>query len=118
MAVRGVGVDAVDVARFTEAAERTPGLLSRLLTEAERAVSRPERLAARFAAKEAVAKVLGAPGGLHWHDVEVIDAGGGRPELRIRGTVAEAARLRGIRSWHVSISHDGGMAIAMVVAES
>lgn len=113
----GVGIDIVDVDRFAASLARTPSLAARLLTEAERAVTQPERLAARFAAKEAVAKALGAPGGLHWHDAEVVDAGGGRPALVTRGTVARAARERGIHTWHLSLSHDGGMAVALVVAE-
>lgn len=117
MAVAGVGIDIVDVERFAAALARTPGLLVRLLTEAERSLQRPERLAARFAAKEAVAKALGAPGGLHWHDAEVVDTGGGQPALITRGTVAQAALERGIHSWHLSLSHDAGMAVAMVVAE-
>lgn len=113
----GVGVDIVDVARFAAALERTPALAARILTPAELAVARPERLAARFAAKEAVAKALGAPGGLAWHDAEVVSEAGGRPALRVRGTVAAAAQRRGVRSWHLSLSHDAGSAIALVVAE-
>lgn len=117
MGVVGVGVDIVDVARFARALERTPGLAARLLTAAERAVGRPERLAARFAAKEALAKALGAPGGLAWHDAEVVGGPGGQPRLLVRGSVAHAAARRGVRTWHVSLTHDGGKAVAVVVAE-
>ena len=117
MAVAGVGIDVVDVDRFAAAVARTPSLAARLLTEAERAVQRPERLAARFAAKEAVAKALGAPGGLRWHDAEVVDAGGGQPGLVLRGTVERAAIERGIHAGHLALSHDGRMAVALVVAE-
>lgn len=113
----GVGVDVVDVARFARVLERTPALAERLLTPAEREVGRPERLAARFAAKEAVAKALGAPPGLAWHDCEVVRAPDGRPGLAVRGSVAAAAERLGVRRWHVSLSHDGGTAVAMVVAE-
>jgi holo-[acyl-carrier protein] synthase len=113
----GVGVDIVDVARFAAAIERTPSLLDRLLTAAERQVTRPERLAARFAAKEALAKALGAPAGLHWHDAAVVSNVAGSPQLQLSGTVAEAAARRGATSWHVSLSHDGGMAVAVVVLE-
>jgi holo-[acyl-carrier protein] synthase len=114
----GVGVDIVDVARFTASIERTPSLLDRLLTPAEREVQRPERLAARFAAKEALAKALGAPAGLHWHDAAVVLSAGGSPRLELTGTVAQAAARRGAAGWHLSLSHDGGMAIAFVVLES
>ena len=113
----GIGVDLVDIARFEEALRRTPALLPRLFAESERdGTSRS--LAASFAAKEAVAKALGAPPGLNWTDVEVIRDASGRPQLEIRGTVAGAASQRGIRRWHVSLSHDAGMSIAMVVAEA
>src|SRR5262245_48082754 len=98
-------------------------LAERLFTEAERLTGsgnpRPtESLAARFAAKEAVAKALGAPTGLHWHDCEIVTDADGRPWLTVSGTVAAAASERGIDRWHLSLSHDGGIASAMVVAES
>jgi holo-[acyl-carrier protein] synthase len=112
----GIGVDLVDISRFEVALRRTPALAARLFAESERR-GRPESLAASFAAKEAVAKALGAPPGLSWSDVEVIRDAAGCPRLEIRGTVAHAASQRGIRRWHVSLSHDAGMSIAMVVAE-
>jgi holo-[acyl-carrier protein] synthase len=71
MAVVGVGIDVVDVARFGESLDRTPGLRERLFTPGE-ATHRLASLAARFAAKEAVAKALGAPVGMAWHDAEVV----------------------------------------------
>lgn len=118
----GVGVDVADVARFATALERTPALRDRLFTPEE--IHRPSggdrtvaSLAARFAVKEAVAKALGAPGTLRWHDCEVVSEDSGQPTLRITGTVAEAAASRGITQWHVSLSHDGGVAMAMVIAE-
>ncbi len=117
MAVVGVGIDLVDVARFVETLKRTPSLRARLFTEAEAALPF-ERLAGRFAAKEAVAKALGAPASLRWLDAEITAAGNGRPVLSVRGTVAAVAESLGVRSWHLSLSHDGGMAIAMVVASS
>ena len=114
----GIGLDIVEVARFATAVERTPSLAQRLFTSAELAVQRPERLAARFAAKEAVAKALGAPAGLHWHDAVVRTADDGSPHLELSGTVAQAAAQRGAQTWHVSLSHDGGMAVAIVILES
>ncbi|RGA04766.1 holo-ACP synthase [Microbispora triticiradicis] len=113
----GIGVDVVDVARLRAALERTPGLRRRLFTEAE-AVLPPESLAARFAAKEAVAKALGGPPGLGHLDAEVVRGAHGRPEVRLTGRAAEVARGLGVRRWHVSLSHDGGMAVAYVIAES
>jgi holo-[acyl-carrier protein] synthase len=84
----GTGIDVVDIPRFAETLERTPGLRTRLFTEAERDL--PMRsLAARFAAKEALAKALGAPGNLHWHDAEVVSEASGRPLLQLRGTVQD-----------------------------
>jgi holo-[acyl-carrier protein] synthase len=118
VAIVGVGVDVVDVARLQRALTRTPSLADRLFTEGERASGRPEQLAARFAAKEAAAKALGAPGGLRWRDAEVVVEAGGRPRLAVHGAVAEEAEAQGIRTWHLSMSHDGGIATAVVVAES
>ncbi|HTJ33957.1 MAG TPA: holo-ACP synthase [Dactylosporangium sp.] len=117
-----VGIDVVLVERFGKALERTPMLIDRLFTSAERVTSSgnprsAESLAARFAAKESVAKALGAPGGLHWHDCEIVSDPDGRPWLTVSGTVAQAAAERGISRWHLSLSHDGGIASAMVVAE-
>jgi len=113
----GVGVDVVDVARLGRALARTPRLAERLFTEGER--DRPlESLAARFAAKEAVAKALGAPGGLRWRDAEVVAGPRGRPVLALHGGVAAEALAQGISTWHLSLSHDGGMATAVVVAEA
>jgi holo-[acyl-carrier protein] synthase len=117
-----VGIDVVLVDRFTSALARTPLLADRLFTEAERTTSSgnprsAESLAARFAAKEAVAKALGAPAGLHWHDCEIVSDPDGRPWLTVAGTVASAASEREINRWHLSLSHDGGIASAMVVAE-
>jgi holo-[acyl-carrier protein] synthase len=114
----GVGIDVVAVARFERALTRTPRLARRLFTDDERTSGRPEQLAARFAAKEAAAKALGAPGGLRWHDAEVVVGEGGRPRLRVTGGVAAEAEAQGIRTWHVSLSHDGDVATAVVVAES
>ncbi|HEX5018384.1 MAG TPA: holo-ACP synthase [Actinomycetes bacterium] len=113
----GIGIDVVDVARFAETLERTPALRERVFTPAERALPMAS-LAARFAAKEALAKALGAPGGLQWHDCEVVKDAEGRPAFALSGTVQ--ARATGLRAntIHLSLSHDAGIASAMVVAES
>jgi holo-[acyl-carrier protein] synthase len=114
----GVGIDVVDVARLGRALDRTPSLTDRLFTEHEQESAGVASLAARFAAKEAVAKALGAPSGLIWHHCEIVSDGDGRPWLTVSGTVAQAAADLGITRWHLSLSHDGGIASAMVVAES
>jgi holo-[acyl-carrier protein] synthase len=118
----GIGIDVVPVERFAESLIRTPGLRDRLFTVAEQHTpsGNPrtgESLAARFAAKEALAKALGAPGDLLWHDAEVMVGEHGRPRLEVRGTVAGRAAQLGVSAWHVSLSHDGGIASAVVVAE-
>ncbi|GAB2781324.1 holo-ACP synthase [Nocardioides salsibiostraticola] len=117
MALIGVGVDVVGIVRFAESLERTPELSRRLFTPAE-AILPMHSLAARFAAKEAVAKALGAPGGLSWHDAEVVCEESGQPRLILTGTVAARAEALGVASVHVSLSHDAGIATAIVVAES
>ena len=116
MSVRGVGIDVVGIARFAESLERTPGLRERLFTPAEAARSTTS-LAARFAAKEAIAKALGAPGGLAWHDAEVVTDEHGAPSFVLRGTVAARADALGVTSTHLSLSHDAGVATAVVVLE-
>lgn len=118
----GVGIDVVPVARFAAALVRTPGMSERLFTDDERATPSggarsAESLAARFAAKEALAKALGAPGGMAWADAEVVTDAVGRPHLSVRGTVAARAAQLGVTRWHVSLSHDGGIASATVIAE-
>ncbi len=117
MPVIGIGVDAVLVERFVASLARTPGLAERLFSPAERELA-GESLAARFAAKEAVAKAVGAPKGLSWQDVEVVTDPSGRPRLSVGGAVSEVASALGVAHWHLSLSHDGGIAVAMVVAGS
>jgi holo-[acyl-carrier protein] synthase len=113
----GVGIDVVDISRFEESLRRTPGLAERLFTPAE--ASRPmTSLAARFAAKEALAKALGAPGNMAWHDAEVVSEESGRPVFTLRGTVAAEAEAVGAVQVHLSLSHDAGIASAVVVLES
>ncbi len=112
----GVGIDVVDVARFGETLERTPGLRDRVFTPGERDL-RLGSLAARFAAKEALAKALGAPAGLQWHDAEVVSEDSGRPRLVVRGTVAAMVQQLGASTLHLSMSHDAGIASAIVIAE-
>ncbi len=112
----GIGIDVVDIARFAETLERTPAMRERLFTEQER--DRPmASLAARFAAKEALAKALGAPTGMSWLDAEVVNEASGDPQFAIQGSVRARAEALGAQSIHVSLSHDAGIASAVVVLE-
>ncbi|MGW1027088.1 holo-ACP synthase [Streptomyces sp. NPDC002577] len=122
MVIIGVGIDVAEIDRFRRSMERTPGMARRLFVERELVLPSGERrgiasLAVRFAAKEAIAKALGAPAGLHWTDAEVYVEDSGQPRVRVRGTVAARAAELGVRSWHVSLSHDAGVASAVVIAE-
>ena len=112
----GVGIDVVEIARFEQSLTRAPNLARRLFTEGERGLPL-HSLAARFAAKEALAKALGAPRGLLWTDAEIATSPAGRPHLRVTGTIAAAATERGVATWHLSLSHDAGIASAVVIAE-
>ncbi|WP_114561248.1 holo-ACP synthase [Desertihabitans aurantiacus] len=113
----GVGVDLCEIARFDAAERRHPALTSRCLTPREAGLSLASR-AGRFAAKEALAKALFAPGGLSWHDAEVVADANGAPSFLLRGTVLARAQALGITRTHLSISHDAGHAVAMVVCEA
>ncbi|MFI1412992.1 holo-ACP synthase [Streptomyces sp. NPDC020707] len=122
MSIIGVGIDVAEIERFAVSLERTPGMAERLFLESELLLNSGQRrgvasLAARFAAKEALAKALGAPGGLRWTDAEVYVEASGQPRLRVTGTVAARAAELGVKSWHVSLSHDAGVASAVVIAE-
>ena len=119
----GIGVDVVDIERFDAVISRRPAIIERLFTEAETRdrdgrVRSARSLAARFAAKEAVSKALGGPPGLRWHDCEIVSGITGRPLLEVRASVAAAARARGIDRWHLSLTHDGGIALAYVIGET
>jgi holo-[acyl-carrier protein] synthase len=111
--IDGVGIDVVDIARFQESLERTPGLKDRLFTEGEKSKGIAS-LAARFAAKEALAKALHVPAGLNWQDCEVINLENGRPVFLFHNQIAELIDGADV---HLSLSHDVGIASAMVVIE-
>ena len=111
--IDGVGIDVVDIERFQESLERTPGLKDRLFTEGEKSKGIAS-LAARFAAKEALAKALHVPAGLNWQDCEVINLENGRPVFLFHNQIAELIDGADV---HLSLSHDAGIASAMVVIE-
>ncbi len=113
----GTGVDICSVARWQAMVARRPGVVDRLLTPAEAARPATSQ-AARFAAKEALAKALGAPRGLGWLDAEVVVADSGEPSFVVRGTVAARAAALGVTRIHLSLSHDAGLAVAYVVCEA
>ena len=111
--IDGIGIDVVGIDRFKESLERTPGLIEKLFTEAER--TKPiASLAARFAAKEALAKALNAGKGLSWQEAEVVNLESGKPVFLFRG---EIAGLIDGADVHLSLSHDAGIASAMVIVE-
>jgi len=111
--IEGIGIDVVDIARFQESLERTPGLKERVFTPAE-AELRVASLAARFAAKEALVKALDARNIFSWHEVEIVNEESGKPRFSFSGALAE--RVEGTKV-HLTISHDAGIASAMVVIE-
>ena len=118
----GIGIDAVEVDRFRRVLTRTPGVADRLFTAGERAAGArrrdpAQRLAARFAAKEAVMKALGVGlGAFAFHDVEVVNAASGKPELVLRGKAAALAGERGVAGWMLSLTHTDKTAHAVAVA--
>lgn len=118
----GIGVDVVDIARFERGLQRTPALLSRLFAPSEQlrdGQPLPLRsLAGRFAAKEALIKALGDSTGVQWHDMQVVTDEHGDPSFDLQAATRAIAEARGIRAVHLSMSHDAGIAIAYVVAES
>jgi holo-[acyl-carrier protein] synthase len=122
--IAGMGIDVVDVARMERviASPSGPRFVARVFTarEAEYCGGRRDggvHYAARFAAKEATSKALGVPAGIRFHDVEVV-RGEGAPRLVLSGVAEEAARARGVTRIHLSLSHDGGVAVAAVVLEA
>lgn len=120
--VIGVGLDVVDVERFRTSITRTPTLVPRLLTDSERAYCEQardptERYAVRFAAKEAVMKALGVGlGAFAWHHVEVVRADSGQPSLVLTDRALALAEQQGVSAWHLSLSHTGTIAEAIVIA--
>ena len=117
----GIGIDAVEVDRFRRVLGRRPGLAGRLFTDGERSgtVGRDPapRLAARFAAKEAVMKALGVGlGAFPFHDVEVVSLPSGAPSLVLSGRAAALADGLGVAGWRVSLTHTASVAEAVVVA--
>lgn len=123
MGVLWIGTDVVDLDRFRLALRRTPGMVARVFTEGEQAYALrkndpTERLAARFAVKEATMKALGVGlGAFKFHDVEVVKKRTGEPTLSLTGRAVELAAARGVTEWKVSITHSDLIAMAVVIAQ-
>ena len=125
MSVRGIGVDVVKVDRLVESLERFGQRMeARLFTDGELEYCRRHKnplphLAARFAAKEAAFKAIGTglSGGVGWKQAEVIQPGGQQPRIEFHGAALERFRALGCNGVHLSLTHDGGLAIACVVIE-
>jgi holo-[acyl-carrier protein] synthase len=113
------GLDMVEIQRLDEISEGIrERFLTRVFTSAERAASTSTAsLAGRFAAKEAVAKVLGCGiGFVHWQDIEILSSKSGEPFLKLHGKAIEAANQLGIIDWSISITHTRSLAAAVAVA--
>jgi holo-[acyl-carrier protein] synthase len=111
--IHGVGLDVVDIDRFKQSLERAPSLMQKLFTEAER-IKSTQSLAARFAAKEALIKALNAENGILWHEAEVVNLESGKPTFNFYGAVADLIDGTNVQ---LSISHDAGIATAIVILE-
>lgn len=123
--ISGIGTDIVAIERFQRFVDEgnTP-LLKRIFTEQEQAFCSARKncaasYSARFAAKEAFLKALGTglSDGISWHDMEVARDKRGKPELILSGRAMELFLEHGLSSAFLSLAHDGGMAVAMVVLE-
>ena len=121
--MKGIGLDVVEIERFRTSLTRTPSMRERLFTAgelayADRKADPVPSLAARFAAREAVMKALGLGlGAFGFHDVWVEVEESGQPRLHVTARARELAVDRGVTRWHLSISHDGPVAVAIVAAE-
>ncbi len=127
MRMVGHGVDLVEISRIDQMLrEHGERFLARVFTHHERSYAatggrqQAERLAARFAAKEAVLKALGTglTGSIAWTEIEVRMLPSGAPTIELTGGVAEVARRQGIDAWFVSLTHSAGLAMASVIASS
>jgi holo-[acyl-carrier protein] synthase len=123
--ILGVGTDLAEVARIRKSVERFGDrFLTRVFTARERAYAMSkgnwaERLAARFAAKEAGMKAIGTglSRGVSWQHFEVANEPSGRPTLRLHGAALNAANDMGVKRISISLTHTKEMAFAVVVLE-
>ena len=122
--IRGLGIDVIEVDRIRRAVGRWgEAFLYRVFTPAELSRGRvsaamAERIAGRFAAKEAVMKALGVGRpGIGWQEIEITVDPMGKPEVRLMGRAAAMADRLGITAWRLAISHTRLLAIAQALAE-
>ena len=118
MATVGIGIDIVDVPRFEKVLARRPKIVDRLFTEGEKLDTklRPQRLAARFAAKEAVMKACGVGvGSTGWKTIEVKKMRSGAPMVVLHGTAQDLADRVGIKNMYITLTHTDMTAAAFVV---
>ncbi len=115
----------IDLIRTSRLADINPAIRARFIlrvyTEAETAQARGdnETLSGIFAAKEAVSKALGTGiGKVAWQDIEILHAPSGEPGVILHGAALEVAQVIGLVEWAISITHEGGMAAAVAVAQS
>ena len=118
----GLGLDVCSIDRMRKALERHGArFMARICSERECAESEGRdaglALAGRFAVKEALSKALDGARGVGWHEVELFHAPSGRPYLELRGKALAMAHSFGAERWHVSITHDAGIAAAVVILE-
>jgi len=122
----GIGNDIAVVERFQRFLDDgNTAILKRLFSEAEQLTCEKRKsaascYAARFAAKEAFLKALGTGlrNGITWHDMEIVNNDMGKPSLLLSGKAAEIFKSRGLTASHLSLSHDGGHAVAIVILEA
>lgn len=116
-----VGIDLIDIDRIVGVLDRFPDRFRhRVLTDAERRYvgRRPERIAGRWAAKEAISKVLGlGVRGVGWREIEILPNRAGAPQVALHGRAARRAEAMGLAEVTVSISHERRMAVAVAVAD-
>lgn len=113
----GVGVDLVDASRFSLALSKSPKLRQRLFGDEDSSISTLS-LAARFAAKEALVKALGTASGLTFMEILVVKDSNGKPHFSFIGNSQRTIEDAGVHALHLSLSHDGNMATAVVIAEA
>ena len=120
----GLGIDICEIERIRRNLRRYGArFMDRVLTPQERAYCEKRKdaavpCAARFAAKEAAIKALGGPGGLRWSDIEIVPAEDGPPRLILRGVGEQTAGRLGATRSHLTITHDAGVAAAVVILEA
>ncbi|HYM53225.1 MAG TPA: holo-ACP synthase [Candidatus Dormibacteraeota bacterium] len=115
-----IGVDLIDIDRITAVLARFPDRFrERVLTEAESRYCgrKAERIAGRWAAKEAISKVLGlGVRGVGWREIEILPNWAGAPQVRLHARAAARAAAMELQDVTVSISHERRMAVAVAVA--